>query len=119
VKINQNARNIGIVLVLAVAVDAVKGGQTVATVVLQAISLAFLAVIAWIASRLYREHRTTIYSLGTRRRTIVYVAAGVVTLLFTASDRMLDTAAGTVAWIAILVAAVYAVYAVFRSARQY
>ena len=37
----------------------------------------FLGAIVWFASRLYRQHRTTLYSLGDRRRAILYVALGV------------------------------------------
>ena len=41
-----------------------------------AIVLAFFAGFAWVAARLYREHRTDLYGLGTRRRAIVYIALG-------------------------------------------
>ena len=62
----------------------------------------FLAAIAWIASRLYREHRVSLYSLGDRKRLILYVAAGVATLTFTASGRLLDTGLGSIVWILLL-----------------
>jgi len=87
--------------------------------VLQAASLAFLAVAAWIGSRLYREHRVAIYSLGDRRRAILYVAVGAIVVLLTANGRLMSTGPGTVVWVVALALCVYAVFAVIWSARQY
>jgi hypothetical protein len=118
-RLNRNLRNILIILVLAGLVVVIPGGGTASSVALQAISLAFLATIAWIAARMYREHRTTLYSLGDRRRAIVYIAVGVATLTFSASPRLLVGGPGTVVWLLLIVGAAYAVFAVFRSARRY
>lgn len=118
-KINTNVRNLLIILLIAAAVLILPHGGTAARVALQAISLGFLASIAWIASRMYREHRTTLYSLGDRRRGILYAAVGVATLTFSASGRMLGGGLPTVAWLLLIGGAAYAVYAVFRSAKRY
>ena len=118
-KINEHVRNWLIILVIAGLVVALPGGGTASSVALQAASLAFLAAIAWVASRMYREHRMTLYSLGDRRRAIVYVAVGVATLTFSASARLLVGGAGTVVWLVLIGGAAYAVFAVFRAARRY
>lgn len=115
----ETARNILIVLAIAAVVDLVPGGGAAANVILEVLSLAFLALIAWIAARLYREHRDDIYSLGPKRRGILYVAIGVATLTFTASSRLMETGPGTVVWLLLLAACGYAVYAVYRSHREY
>jgi hypothetical protein len=117
--INKNIRNIAIVLVLAVIVDFVRGGQAAANTVMQAISLAFLALLAWIASRLYREHRTDIDSLGTRNRATLYIALGVAAVTLTASPRLDATPGGTVALIVLLAGSVFALFQVARAYRQY
>ena len=117
--INTNVRNLLIILVIAALVLVLPNGGTAARVALQAISLGFLSAIAWIASRMYREHRTTLYSLGDRRRCVLYVAVGVATLTFSASGRMLGGGIPTVAWLLLIGGSAYAVYAVFRSAKQY
>jgi hypothetical protein len=75
--------------------------------------------LAWFASRLYRENRVALHSLDDRRRTIVYVAGAVVALTLTATSRLWSTGPGTVAWLALLGAAGYAVFAVYRSQREY
>jgi hypothetical protein len=115
----ENIRNVAIVLLLAAVVDVVPGGGPAATFLIQLISLAFLGAIAWVASRLYREHRTGLYSLGDRRRAVVYVAAGVATLTFTASSRLFHTGIGSLVWLLLLAACAFAVFRVFRSAREY
>jgi hypothetical protein len=112
-------RNIVIVLVIAALVVAVPGGGTGADVALQAASLAFLASIAWIASRLYREHRVALYSLGDARRATLYGAIGVAALTLTATSRLWDTGTGEIVWFALLGGAAYAAFAVIWSARKY
>jgi hypothetical protein len=113
------ARNILIVLVIAALVVAVPGGGTGASVAGQAASLAFLAVMGWFASRMYREHRLTLHSLGDGRRAILYAAVAVATLTLTATSRLWATPAGTIVWCVLLIAAAYSAFAVIWSARQY
>jgi hypothetical protein len=115
----QALRNIAIILVVAALVVIVPGGGSASTFMIQLISLTFLAAIGWVASRLYREHRVALYSLGNRRRAIVYGAAGVATLTFCASGRLLNSGAGSLVWLLLIGGAAYAVFAVFRSAREY
>jgi type IV secretory pathway TrbD component len=118
-KINKHVINVAVVLAIAAVVDAVPGGGNAADFVREAISLAFLAVLAWILLRLYREHRNTLYGLGDRRRALVYIAGGILTVTLTATDRLWNTGYGEVVWIVLIAAAVYAVVAVFRSTRNY
>jgi hypothetical protein len=112
-------RSIVIVLVIAALVVALPGGGTGATVALQAASIAFLAVLGWFASVMYRQHRVTLYSLGDKRRAILYVALGVAVLTLTATARLWQTSGGKVAWCVLLVASAYAAFAVIWAARQY
>jgi len=79
----------------------------------------FLALIAWIGTIQYRQHRSTLYGLGDRRRAIVYVAAGVAMLTLTATSRLWATGLGSVVWLALMAGAAYAVFAVFWAARKY
>lgn len=117
--VNPAVRNVVIVLVLAGLVVAIPGGGTGANVALQAVALVFLGSIAWVGSRLYREHRVAIYALGDSRRAIVYVALGAALLVLSASGRLLGTGVGTIVWLVLLGACAYAVFAVIWSAREY
>ncbi len=116
---NKNVRNILIVLALAALVGLVKGGTTGASFAIQAVSLAFLASIAWVAAVMYRQYRIELYALGDVKRGTLYVAAAVAALTLTATSRLWATAAGEIAWLVLIGGAVYAVFAVYWSARKY
>jgi hypothetical protein len=117
---STTVRNILIVLAIAALVTLIKGGVTAANVAIQAVTLAFLGVIAWFVSIMYRQHRTTLYSLGDGRRAVLYVAAAVGALTLTATSKLWGAGgAGSVAWLLLLGGAAYAMFAVLWSARKY
>ena len=118
-KLNTNVRNVAIIFLIAAVIVVIPGSGSATGFIVRFISLSFLAAIAWIASRLYREHRTSLYSLGDRKRFILYAAAGVATLTFTATGRLLNTGIGSVAWVLLLAGCAWAVFWVFRSSREY
>jgi hypothetical protein len=119
-KFDTNFRNVLIIVALATVVYALHNtGDFALSFLTQLISLAFLGAFAWIASRLYREHRTELYSLGTRRRTALYVALGVATLTISAADRLWATGIGTLVWLFVLAACAYALYSLYRSTKEY
>ena len=119
-QLKTNVRNVLVIAVLAAIVYAFGStGDFALSTLVTAITLAFFAGFAWVASRLYREHRIELYSLGTRRRAIVYVALGVGALALTAVDRFTATGFGTVIWLVLLGCCIYALYAVWRSHREY
>ena len=106
-------------LVLAALLVVIPGGGRGATVAIQTVSLAFLASICWFASLMYRQHRIELYSLGDKKRAVLYVAAGVVALTLTATSRLWSTGAGEIAWFVLIGSAVYAVFALVWSVRRY
>lgn len=112
------ARNILIILAIAALVVLLPGGGTGATVALQALYLVFLATIGWFAMVMYRQHRVTIYSLGDRRRAIVYGALAVLAVTLTGTSKMWNTSAGSVAWLVLVGLAVYAIVAIVWAARR-
>jgi hypothetical protein len=118
-RVNRTVINVVIVLAIAAVVAIAPAGGTAASFVIETVSLGFLAAGAWIASRLYREHRVALYSLGDRRRAIVYIAVGVGTLTVCAYQRLTRTGGGTVVFLLLLAGCVIAVYRVYRSARTY
>jgi hypothetical protein len=115
----KTARNILIVVAIAAVVDIVPGGGTAAAVVVQTISLIFLGALAWVVALMYREHRNALYSLGDRRRAILYAAVGVLAVTLTATSRLWASPLGSVAWLVLAVGSVYAGCAVMFSARRY
>jgi hypothetical protein len=112
-------RNVAIIAAIAAVVALVPGGGRGASVASQAVYLVFLATLGWFASISYRQHRVALYSLGDRKRTILYLAAAVATLTLTATHRLFATPAGSIAWLALIAVSAYAVFAVIWSARRY
>lgn len=111
-------RNIVIILAIAALVVAIPGGGTGASVATQAISLLFLAALGWFASLMYRQHRVELYSLGDRRRAILYGALAVAVLTLSGTSRMWSTSVGSIAWLVLLAGALYALVAVVLSSRR-
>ena len=115
----RNARNVLIILVLAAAVAFLPGAGVGASFLGWLLGIGFLGALAWFIARLYREYRLTLYSLGDRNRGLLYGAVGVTVLTLTATKLMWQTAIGTLAWFALLAAAISAAVYVYRASREY
>ena len=113
------ARNITIILALSAVVAFVPGGGTGSQIVIQTVSIAFLAVIAWFAMLMYRQHRVALYSLGDGRRAGLYAAVGVAVLTLSATGRLLATGPGVLLWFVLVAGAAYTVIAIVWAARSY
>ncbi|HVL30868.1 MAG TPA: hypothetical protein VM299_01420 [Solirubrobacteraceae bacterium] len=112
-------RNIGIVVVVALAVWLVPGGGDGAALVGQLLNALFIAVIAFICAVLYRRYRAEIFSLGDRWRFALYAAVGVAVVAVAAAGRLFDTGAGAALWFALVAGASYTLYLVWRQYRSY
>jgi len=113
------ARNVAIILVLAAAVAFVPGGGTTASVVGGILSTLILVSFVLLAARFYRERRLDLDGLGDRWRGLLYGAIGLAVLAMAARPRLQETDGGTIAWIAMLAGASYAVYLVWRHYREH
>ncbi len=112
-------RNIAIVLLIAVAVWLVPGGGIAAGIIGELISIAFLVAIWFALVYVYRNFRTTIFSLGERHRAFLYGGLASILFLGASAKRFFDSAALTLLWFAILAAAAYALIETFRHWREY
>jgi hypothetical protein len=113
------ARNVAIILLLAAAVYALPGGGTGAAIVEALVGIAFGVGIWLFLMRMYREHRTTLFSLGDRYRGILYASFCAILFLGASAGKWWDSAALTFLWLAIVVAAIYGFYATYRHWREY
>ncbi len=111
--------NVAIVVLLALAVVALPGGGNAAAGVLAVISLAFFAVIAWFAARLYRENRLTLWSLTTKHRALLYGAVAVVFATLVATSRLWQSGLGLLVWLVMLGGAIATAVYVWRESRRY
>ena len=67
----------------------------------------------------YRERRRSLYLLGERRRALLYGAIVVLAVTLTATSRLWASSAGSVAWLVLVGASIYAIFAVVWAARRY
>jgi hypothetical protein len=117
---NTHLRNIAIILVLAVAVWLLPGGDTASVTVGNLIGLVFIGGLLFFGYRIYMEHRSTILDLEDRQRGILYasIALGAITLV--ATRRMWDASGlGALLWLALLGLAFWGLYTVWRAYREY
>ena len=117
---NTHLRNIAIIVVLAVAVWQLPGGKDGSNTILNALGIVFWGGLIFLAYRLYMEHRTTLFDLEDRTRVILYGSAGLATITLVATSRMWNAGgAGALLWFALMGAALYGMYSVFKASREY
>jgi hypothetical protein len=112
-------RNAAIVMLLALAVAFVPGGGNAAEAVLTAITMGFLAAIAWTIFVLSRQNQLTLAALNDGRRAVLFGAFGLIALLIAGSDEMFSSGAGTLAWIFLLGASIAAIWRIWIETRTY
>jgi hypothetical protein len=117
--VSSTVRNVIIVLALAAIVAFVPGGGTGSSVILTVVYLVFLGALAWVGSIVYRERRGSLYLLGDGRRALLYGAIVVLAVTLTATNRLWGNSAGSVAWLVLVGASVYAIFAIVWAARKY
>ena len=113
------ARNVAIVVALALVVWLLPGGGEGAALVEQVLSAIFIVMIVFILSRLYRQFRGEIFGLGDTWRLALYAAVGVAVVTVAASGRLLQTAPGAIVWVALIAGASYTLYLVWQRYRSY
>lgn len=111
-------RNIAIIVVLALAIAALPSGGSVVEGILVALSLVFIAAIGLMIARFWRASSLTLDGLGDRQRWLLYGGLGAIALMIAGADEMLDSGPGTIAWLAILIAAGWVVFSTWREARS-
>ena len=115
----RTLRNAAIVMLLALVVAFVPGGGNAAETILTAITMAFLALIAWTVFVLSRQNQLTLATLSDGRRAILYGALGLIVLLIAGSDELFSSGAGTLAWILLLGASIAAIWRIWIEANTY
>jgi hypothetical protein len=116
----KHLRNIAIILVLAVAVWLVPGGETAGLTIGNLLGIIFIGGILFFGYRLYMERRDSIFGLEDRTRGLLYasVALGAITLV--ATRRMWDAGGlGAILWLAFMGLAIWGLFRVWRAYTAY
>jgi hypothetical protein len=106
-------------MLLALVVAFLPAGGNVAEALLTAITMGFLAAIAWTLFVLSRQNQLTLATLSDARRAILYAAFGVLALLIAGSDELFSSSGGTLIWIVLLGASIAAIWRVWMDANTY
>jgi peptidoglycan/LPS O-acetylase OafA/YrhL len=115
----KGARNVAIIMLLALGVAFLPGGGNAVDTVFTAIAMAFLAGITWMLYTLSRQNQLTLATLTDGRRAIFYGGFGMLALLVAGQDKLWSSGPGTLLWLVLLGAAVYAIYRVWTEANSY
>jgi hypothetical protein len=100
-------------------VDFLPGGGAAADTVMAALTLIFLATIAWFVYRLYREQQLTLATLSDPQKAGLFGAVGGIALLVLAYDEFSSWSGGVLLWIALLAGCVAGIFLIWRSANTY
>lgn len=106
-------------MLLALGVAFAPGGGNAADTLLTALTMGFLAGIAWLVYTLSRQNQLTLATLSDARRAILYGALGLIALLVVGTDELLSTGGGTLAWILLMGAAIAAIWRLWLEANTY
>jgi hypothetical protein len=113
------ARNVAIIMLLALGVAFLPGGGNVVATIETAIVMGFLAGISWMLYTLSRENQLTLATLTDGRRAIFYGAFGMIALLIAGQDKLFSSGGGTLLWILLLAASVVAIWRIWTEANTY
>jgi hypothetical protein len=117
---NTHLRNAGIVLLLAVAVWQLPGGNTAADVVSNVLGIAFAAGLVFFAYRMYMENRSSLFVLEDKVRALLYGSIVLIALALVATRRLWDEGGlGVLVWLALIGAGAYGCVTVYRASREY
>ncbi|MDQ2621485.1 MAG: hypothetical protein M3Y45_00415, partial [Actinomycetota bacterium] len=87
--------------------------------VLTAITMGFLAAIAWAIFRVALSRQLTLDTLPDSRRAVLYAGVGLIVLMIAGTGTMFDTGLGTLAWLALVASGAVAIWLVLSEARDY
>ena len=113
------ARNIAIILALALIVDLVPGGGNAADAITVSVGMLFLAMIAYTAYRFFLQNRYAYLTLDHRHRATLVVAVGAIVLMIAAADELTRTGLGLIVWLGVLAASIWAMVLVYQESKTY
>ena len=117
---NTHLRNAGIVLLLAVALWQLPGGDTAADVIGNILGIAFAAGLVFFAYRTYMENRSSLFVLEDKVRALLYGSIVLIALALVATNRLWNEGGlGVLVWLALIGAGAYGCVTVYRASREY
>jgi hypothetical protein len=112
------ARNIAIIMLLALIVAEVPGGGHVADGIFAALTVGFLVALAATGLFLYRQNRFTYLTMPDRSRALLLGSLGAITLVIAGSDEVVDWPGGVFILLGVVGIGLYAIFTVVMEARS-
>ena len=113
------ARNVAIILGLALLVTVSPAGLTARNTVANVLTVVFLAGLGFFAYRVYMEHRTTLFDLPDQHRLLLYGSATMLAFALIATGKFWDKGGVEIlVWFALIAAAAYGFATVIRAWRE-
>ncbi len=106
-------------MVLALGVAFAPAGGNVVDAVFTALTMGFLAGIAWMLYSLSRQNQLTLATLSDGRRAILYGAFGVLALLVAGFDKLQSSGGGTLLLLLLFGASIAAIWRIWLEANTY
>ena len=106
-------------MLLALGVAFAPAGGNIVDTVFTALTMAFLAAIAWMLYTLSHQNQLTLATLSDGRRAVFYAAFGVIALLIAGTDKLFSSGGGTLLWIVLLGASIVAIWRIWLEANTY
>jgi hypothetical protein len=116
----QLAWKVGVIALVALALTALPGGGAALNVALALLSIVFLAAIAFLGYRLYRQYQFDLDTLESNVRLALYGSIALAVLTIVGTSRLFNVGgAGIVVWFALLALCSYGLYWVWTQYRSY
>ena len=112
------ARNVAIILLLALIVDVAPGGGNAARAIMTAITLDFCALIVFAGYQLYRQNRLTYLGLTDRQRGILLGSLGAIVLMIAGVDELTSTGVGLLVWLAVIALSIFSLVKIWTDVRS-
>src|SRR4051794_22046657 len=107
----KHLRNAAIVVVLALIVWKVPGGDRASATVSNLVSIIFVGGLLFFAYRIYMERRDSLLSMDDRQRGILYGSFALAAFALVATRKMWNAGGvGALVWLALIMAAAWGVY---------
>lgn len=115
----QFAWKFGVVMLVALALEALPGGGNALDVVLTLLTIIFFAAIAFLVYRIYHQYGFELDSLDSNLRLALYGSVALAVLTITATNRLFGAGGGGVLlWFGLLALASYGLFWTWTRYRQ-
>lgn len=114
----RTARNVTIVLLLALALTVLPAGGNIAEAVLALLSILFAVAIGAMLIRFWKDTSLQRDTFTDRQRWLIYGSIGAIALMIVGTDELFSTGPGVVVWVAVMVGAGWLIFNTWREARS-